>query len=352
MEEAAVDALRNDRFLRGENVVKFEEEFAKLAGTDYAVSTSSGTNALQFILIALELQGKKIVTSPNSFIASANAIVHANATPVFGDIALDYCLDAAEAENQLKAGAAGLLPVHIYGAPFDFDAFDELAKRYNVPVIEDACQAHGAVYKGRKVGGLGIAAAFSFYPSKNMTVLGDGGMVTTNDKRIADLVARMRDGGRSSWYEHDIMGYTSRLNTVNAAIGRVQLHHLRRWNERRRAVADLYRKNLKDVVGIALPPEDPTDTQSVYHQFVLRAERRDELVAFLKGNGVETAVHYPIPIHLQPIYIKLYGYTEGSYPKSEQLSKECLSLPMHPFLTDEDVRYVCETISRFVEGAV
>lgn len=153
MEEAAVSALRNDRYLRGENVVKFEEEFARFIGTDYAVSTSSGTNAIQFILLALELQGKKIVTTPNSFIASANAIIHANGTPVFADISADsYGLDPIEAEKQLKAGASGLLPVHIYGSPVDFDAFSELAERYNVPIVEDACQAHGAVYKGKRAG--------------------------------------------------------------------------------------------------------------------------------------------------------------------------------------------------------
>jgi perosamine synthetase len=352
MEEAAISALRNDRYLRGENVVKFEEEFARFVGTDYAVSTSSGTNAIQFILLALELQGKKIVTTPNSFIASANAVVHANGTPVFADIAAEsYSLDPIEAEKQLKAGASGLLPVHIYGSPVDFDAFSELAERYHVPIVEDACQAHGALYKGIKAGKLGTAAAFSFYPSKNMTVLGDGGMVTTDDKKIADLIARMRDGGRSSWYEHDIMGYTSRLNTVNAAIGRVQLRHLEQWNERRRAVAEMYRRGLKDVDAIELPPQDTAEIQSVYHQFVLRTATRDALMAYLKGNAVETAIHYPIPIHLQPLYMRLFGYAEGAYPRSERFAKECLSLPMHPFLADEDVRYVCENISRFYEAS-
>ncbi len=184
MEDAALDALRNDKFLRGENVFKFEEEFARFAGTDYAVSTSSGTNALQFIFISLGIKGKKVVTTPMSFIASANAIIHAEGIPVFADISEgDYCLDSREVERQVKAGARGILPVHIFGQPVDFARVQSLAEKYHVPVVEDACQAHGAKYDGRAVGSLGVAGAFSFYPSKNMTVLGDGGMVTTSDKR-------------------------------------------------------------------------------------------------------------------------------------------------------------------------
>lgn len=350
MEEAAVEALRNDKFLRGENVVKFEEEFARFVGTEYAVSTSSGTHALQFIFLALKLEGKKVVTTPNSFIASANAIIQANGTPVFGDISEDdYCLDAAEAEKQLKSGASGLLPVHIYGYPANLTAFRELSERYGVPLVEDACQAHGAVYKGKRAGSLGTAAAFSFYPSKNMSVLGDGGMVTTNDKGVADFVAKIRDGGRISWYEHDILGYSSRLNTVNAAIGRVQLKHLKEWNEKRRHVAEKYRSGLKEVAAVRLPPEEAAGIEPVYHQFVLRSAKRDALAAYLKNKGVETGIHYPVPIHLQPLYVRLFGYREGAYPRSERLAKECLSLPMHSFLTDEDVEYVCEVMSHFEE---
>ena len=348
MAEAAVDALRNDKFLRGENVVKFEEEFARFVGTEYAISTSSGTNALQFIFFALKLEGKKVVTTPNSFIATANSVIQANATPVFGDISEgDYCLDPAEAEKQLKSGASGLLPVHIYGFPANLTAFSELSERYDVPLVEDACQAHGAEYKGKRAGAVGTAAAFSFYPSKNMSVLGDGGMVTTDDKRIADYVAKVRDGGRMSWYEQDVLGYSSRLNTVNAAIGRVQLRHLEEWNEKRRYVAERYRRSLKEIAAIRLPPEGDEGVRPVYHQFVMRAAKRDLLQAYLKGKGVETGIHYPIPIHLQPLYVRLFGYAEGAYPMSERLAKEYLSLPMHPLLSDEDVEYVCEEISNF-----
>jgi perosamine synthetase len=350
MEEAAVDALRNDRFLFGENMFKFEEEFARFVGTDYAISTSSGTNALQFILLALEIKGKKIVTTPNSFIASANAIIQAAGTPVFADISEDdYCLDPIEAERELKSGSSGILPVHIYGYPVDFEAFLELSEKYDVPIVEDACQAHGSAYKGRMVGSLGVAAAFSFYPSKNMSVLGDGGMVTTDNESVAKRVASLRDCGRISRYEHDILGYTSRLNSVNAAIGRVQLKHVQEWNERRKEIAEEYGNLLKDADGIALPPRGDKDNRPVYHQYVIRAPGREQLRSHLERDGIETGVHYPIPIHLQPLYVKMFGYKGGAYPRSELLSRECLSLPMHPSLSNEDVRYVCESIFRFYE---
>jgi len=351
MEEAAVDALRNDKFVGGENVFKFEEEFRRMVGTDFAVSTSSGTNALCFILISLGIKGRRIVTTPLSFIASANSILQAGGDPVFGDISeKDYCLDPVEAEKQLEQGAVGLLPVHIFGHPADLDYFSELASRYNVPIVEDVCQAHGASYNGKIVGSLGTAAAFSFYPSKNMSVLGDGGMVTTNDEKLARDVAKLRDCGRILHYEHDVLGYTSRLNTVNAAIGRVQLRHLEEWNVRREEVAERYRKRLKDLGGIVLPPSDDGKVRPVYHQFVVRLSRRDSLKAHLEQNGVNCGIHYPIPIHLQPLYVRLYGYREGAYEKSERFARECLSLPMHPFLSSEDVHYVCECIHEFFRG--
>jgi perosamine synthetase len=349
MKEAAIDALTNDRFVGGENVAKFEEEFANFVGTKYAIALSSGTAALDFILMALRVKGQKVVTTTWSFIASANSILHAGGNPVFADISdSDYCLDPNEASAQLRDGARAILPVHIYGQPVDFDALSALADNYRVPIIEDACQAHGATYKGHNIGSLGIAAAFSFYPSKNMTVLGDGGMVTTNDESIANQISKIRDSGRTSQYEHDILGYTARLNTVNAAIGRVQLKYLQQWNERRRSIAKAYSEKLSDIVpAIGLPPAPNKDAQPVYHQFVIRTKERDDLKKHLLENGIQCNIHYPIPIHLQPLYVNLFGFKEGMFPKSELLAKECLSLPMHPFLSHEDVNYICEEIASF-----
>jgi perosamine synthetase len=353
MEEAVLDALRNDRFLDGENVVKFEEEFARMVGTKFAVSMNSGTTALAFILMALKSQGKRYLTTPWSFIATANAILHAGGEPVFADISLnDYCLDAIKAKEKLDTGnISGIVPVHIYGHPVEYDEFDEMARKYQIPIIEDACQAHGAKYKGRKVGSLGIAAAFSFYPSKNMSVLGDGGMVTTNDENIARTVSKLRNSGRISRYEHDILGYTARLNTVNAAIGRVQLRYLGEWNEKRSQIAQRYALKLQNIDETRLPPKPTEDVEPVYHQFVIRVpnKQRDRLKAFLESKGIETGIHYPIPIHLQPLYRKLFGYSEGAFSNSELLAGECLSLPMHPFLTDDETDYVAEEISEFFE---
>ena len=349
MEEAAIGALRNDKFVGGENVAKFEEEFSRFIGSKYAVALNSGTAALDFIFMAMGIQEQKVVTTTWSFIASANSIMHAGGQPVFADISeTDYSLDTSQVKSHLDKGAKGILPVHIYGHPVDYDSLQDLGDKYHVPIVEDACQAHGAKYKGRYVGSLGIAAAFSFYPSKNMTVLGDGGMVTTNDESIAKQVSKIRDSGRTSQYEHDILGYTARLNTVNAAIGRVQLKHLREWNERRRSIADSYfRKlaNLDPMVG--LPPGPTSDIEPVFHQFVVRSKSRDELKGYLHEKGIQCNIHYPIPIHLQPLYMNLFGFKEGIFPRSEHLSKECLSLPMHPFLSDEDVDYVCEEIISF-----
>ena len=192
-----------------------------------------------------------------------------------------------------------------------------------------------------------MAGAFSFYPSKNMTVLGDGGMVTTSDEKIAKDVAKLRDGGRMSWYEHDMLGYTSRLSSVNAAIGRVQLRHLEEWNKRRREIAGIYSRELASTDEVKLPPAPTRRVEPVYHQFVVRAKQRDALKEYLGQNGIECGIHYPIPIHLQPLYRKVFGFREGDFPKSERLANECLSLPMHPLLTSEDAWYVCERISEF-----
>jgi perosamine synthetase len=352
IEDAIVDALRNDRALYGENVAKFEEEFSRMVGTRYGVSTASGTAALHFIVLSVlgPSSGKKVLTTALSFIASANAILHASGEPVFGDISYeDYCLDPSSVKAQLdkKGDVAGILPVHIYGHPADMDSLKALAETTKIPIIEDAAQSHGAKYKGRPVGSLGVAGAFSFYPTKNMTVLGDGGMVTTDDDEIARTVKSLRDGGRRSTYEHDMVGFTSRLSSVSAAVGRVQLKHLPLWNERRRAIARMYARKLSSIEEIKLPPSPSDSVEPVFHQFVIRTRDRDGLKEHLAKNGVETRIHYPIPIHLQPVYVKMYGFKEGMFPRSEAHAKECLSLPMYPFLTDDEVSVVCDSTKGF-----
>ena len=342
MIDAASYALSNERLVMGESVFKFEEEFARYIGTEHAVSVSSGTDALILASIALGVGGREVVTTPFSFVATATSIVHAGATPLFADVSgEDYNLDP----KTIKIGCNtdGVMPVDIFGYPARMDEIAEAAGP-NIRIVEDACQAHGAVYRGIKCGAWGDASCFSFYPTKNMTVGGDGGMITTNDDRLAADLKKLRDCGRVSRYEHDVFGFTSRLNTANAAFGRVQLHHLDEWNERRRSIARRYADNLKDVDDIVLPPMGSKDIRPVFHLLAIQCDDRDALAKHLGENGIDTAVHYPIPIHMQPAYRAAYGYSGGEYPVSERLSTQMLSLPIFPEMTNEQVDRVCDTV--------
>lgn len=348
MIEAASSALRNERLVMGESVFKFEEAFARYTGVKRAVSISSGTDALILALLAIDCRGKEVITTPFSFIATANTIVHAHGKPIFCDVRKDdYNLDASLLPRAVSKKTRAIMPVHLFGHPCDMAEINDLAAERGLMVVEDACQAHGAEYKGRKAGALGDVGCFSFYPTKNMTVGGDGGMVTTDDEDLANLVAKLRDCGRTSRYSHDVMGFTSRLNTSNAAIGLVQLRRLDGWNERRRTIAKRYHSKLKDIAGIELPPKPGSDKVPVYHCFAILAERRDDLAKYMADKGIATAVHYPIPIHLQPAYAGKILEKEGDIPVSERLATGILSIPIYPSMTDEQVDRVCEAIESF-----
>ena len=338
--KAALDALRNERFVLGESVHKFEEEFAKYCGTDYAVSTSSGTDALKIAMMAAGIKpGQAVVTSPASFIASANAIIHAQGVPAFSDIDPETNnIDPLKLEKTITAKTKAIIPVHLYGYPADMDSINDLAEKRDLVVIEDACQAHGASYHGKKTGSLGLVGCFSFYPSKNMTVGGDGGMITTNDEKIAAAAAKLRDCGRKSQYVHDVIGFTSRLNSVNAAIGRVQLRRLDAWNDSRRKAAKMYNKSLEGVGDLVFPPKGSAEIEPVYHLYVVRTKYRDELKSWLESQGIGCGIHYVLPIHLQPIYQEMFGYKEGAYPNAEELCKTCLTIPIFPNITTEEIR--------------
>ena len=317
MEDAALDALRNESFVGGESVFKFEDEFAKYVGTKYAVSVSSGNSALQLSLMALGISNKsKVITSTNSFIASANCIRMSNAIPILTDIdPKDGSIDV----TGIKEKVDGIIPVHIYGNPCNFDSVRELAEEQKIPIIEDACQAHGALYKGKKVGSISDVGCFSFYPTKNMTVGGDVGMITTNNDEIAERIKSIRDNGRKTKNEFDKLGFTMRLNTVNAAIGRVQLKHLDERNSRRREIVSEYEKKITH-------------------------KKRDEIRKKLAENDVGSAIYYEKPIHLQPIY-QSYGLT---LPKSEKFSKEILSLPSYPELTDDEIGLISGFVNKII----
>jgi len=338
MEEAAIHALRNESFVGGESVSKFEEEFAEYTGVKHAVSVSSGNSALQISLMALGIaDNSKVVTPTNSFIASANCIRMTNAHPILADIDLkDGGIDVSGITQSVDA----IIPVHIYGNPCNFDSVKAFAEEQKIPIIEDACQAHGAVYKNRKVGSLSDVGCFSFYPTKNMTVGGDGGMTTTNNEEIAQKISSIRDNGRKTKNEFDKLGFTMRLNTVNAAIGRIQLKHLDEKNSRRREIVSIYKKNL--IEDCILPENE--NGKSVYHQIVIRHSKRNEIRKGLADNNIGSAIYYETPIHLQPIYQE-YGY---KLPNSEKFSKEVMSLPSYPLLTDEQILVICEHVNKII----
>jgi perosamine synthetase len=341
MKNAAVKALEDERFVLGESVYKFEEKFAKYIGTKHAVSASSGTAALQLSLIALNMaSGDKVITTPMSFIATSNSIIHAGGIPVFSDI--DGSTGNLDTKKIKPKDEKGIIPVHLYGQPCDMDGISGFMEE-GLFVVEDACQAHGATYKGKKAGSMGHAGCFSFYPSKNMMVAGDGGMITTDIDEVAERAIRLRDCGRKGRYEHDLVGFTYRLNTINAAIGLVQLRYIDEWNKKRQNIADVYGQHLPEEMLLG---ENP-NSKSVYHVFVVKADDRDGLADHLKSKGIETGVHYPIPIHLQPAYAGREGYFEGAFPKAEAFSKKILSLPMFPEMKKDEVKIVAEAVQEY-----
>lgn len=342
--QAVIRALNSGRYIKGQELDDFEQDFAKACGTKYAVGVSSGTSAILLSLMALGIGEEDEVIVPSlTFIATATPARFLGATLVYTDIDPEtYTIDPVEIERKISPRTKAIIPVHLYGHPCDMDPINELAKERNLHVIEDACQAHCATYKGRKTGSLGDIACFSFYPSKNMTVLGDGGMITTNARELAQKVRMLRDHGRIQKYVHELLGLNCRLSEIHAAIGMEQLKHLLEWNERRREIAARYSTLLQDS-GVAIPVEREW-VKHVYHMYVIRVKQRDELASYLKGKGIETGIHYPVPVHRQPC-VK----SDVSLPITEKYVDEILSLPIHPQLTSEEVDYVASEVRDFVE---
>ena len=340
MVNAAISAFQNEKFIFGESVFKFEEEFAKYIGTKYAIAVNSGSSAIQLSLMSLGLKkDADVITSTNSFVASANTIKMANGNPILADI---HESDGNLNIDGIEKSADAIVPVHIYGNPCDFKKIREFADERKIPIVEDACQAHGATFDGKKVGGLGDLGCFSFYPTKNMTVGGDGGMVTTDNEDLAKIVTSLRDNGRNETNRalHERLGFTMRLNTINAAIGRVELRELDRKNKRRQEIYNLYKKNLKQDILLSTNPNG----ESVFHQIVIKHEKRDEIKEHLEKNGISTIIHYPIPIHKQPIYLE----QNLSLPISEDFSKKILSLPSYPQLLDDDIILICDKMNQVI----
>lgn len=337
---AALDRVcRKSSFVLGEEAEAFEQEFAKYCGTKYCVALNTGTAALHLGLLALGVKpGDEVITTPNSFLATAEAITYCGAKPVFVDIdPATANLDPQRIERAITPRTRAIVPVHLYGRAADMDAIGAIAKRNNLRVLEDAAQAHGARYRSRTVGRLGDAAAFSFYPTKNLGAYGEAGALTTNDNSLAEFARKARTHGQSARYRHDFVGFNYRIHGFQAAVLRVKLRYLDRWTARRREVADEYRNRLADA-KLQIPADDPRD-EAVYHQFAVYVENRDAVAAQLAERGIDTAVHYPTPIHLQPAYRSL-GYASGTFPHSERACQRVLSLPLFPAMTNEQVEYV------------
>lgn len=338
------EAMMNAAFVGGENLTGFEREFAGFCGTAECVGVASGTDALRFALMACGVsRGDEVITVPNTFIATTEAITQAGATPVFVDIdPVTYNMDVSKIEEKITPKTKGIVPVHLYGQCADMDQINRIAKRYSLVVVEDACQAHGGTYKGRMAGSLGDAAAFSFYPGKNLGACGEAGAVTTDNEDIADRVRMLRDHGQRRKYYHEVEGYNGRLDAIQAGILRVKLKRLAGWVERRRSNAKLYDELLSMVAGVVLQAE-PAWAASSYHLYVVRLSGRDRVQDELNKRGIATGLHYPIPLHLQNAYRDL-GYSEGDFPATESAAREVLSLPMFPELTAEQIRLVAETL--------
>jgi len=345
IEKAISEVLNSGRYISGQNLKSFEEEFADLCSTKYAVGVSSGTSAILLSLMALGIgAGDEIIIPSHTFIATGSPAKFLGASLVYTDIDPEtYTMDPAEVERKVTPRTRAIIPVHLYGHPCDMDPINELARAHNLCVIEDACQAHCATYKGKKAGSLGDVACFSFFPSKNVTVLGDGGMITTNDGELARKVGMLRNHGRTQKYVHEMIGLNCRLSEVHATIGREQLKHLAEWTERRRAIAARYNTLLRDS-GVVIPVERKW-AKHVYHMYVIRAKQRDKLASYLKEKDIETGIHYPVPVHRQPCLM-----SDVHLPITEQYVDEVLSLPMHPQLSDEEVGYVASQVRNFMEN--
>jgi dTDP-4-amino-4,6-dideoxygalactose transaminase len=345
---ALLRVIQKTAFVLGPEVAEFEKAFAKYCDVQYAIGVDSGTSALQLALEALDIgAGDEVITAANTFIATALAITYTGAKPVLVDIdPQSYTIDPDLIEKAITPRTKAIIPVHLFGHPAAMARIQEIASAHGLEIIEDACQAHGARYRGKRAGGFGKAAAFSFYPAKNLGAFGDAGMVVTNDEKVYKTVRMLRDVGQSKKYYHDVKGYNHRLDALQAAVLGVKLPYLDMWNGDRRENAALYDRLLAGS-GVEIPVE-AEDVEAVYHLYVIRTPNRQALQAYLSENGVSTGIHYPIPIHLQAAYQDL-GYQRGDLPVTEAYADQILSLPMFAELTPEQIEYVAATIRRFQE---
>jgi dTDP-4-amino-4,6-dideoxygalactose transaminase len=343
------EAMENAAFIGGPQVSGFESEFAAFCDSEYCVGVNSGTDALRFALLAAGVRpGDEVITVPNTFIATTEAISQVGAKPVFADIdPKTYNIDVSKIPAAITPKTKAIIPVHLYGQPADMDPLLEMAGKHKLAVIEDACQAHGALYKGKKAGSLGITGCFSFYPGKNLGAYGEGGAVVTQSEEIANKIRMIRDHGQAKKYYHDMEGYNGRLDAIQAGILRIKLRRLEGWNKSRRQNASYYDELLSGIPGVTIPFQ-PEHAASVYHLYVILVNDRDGLQKYLGDKGIGTGLHYPVPLHLQKAYANK-GYKKGDFPVTESVANRLLSLPMFPELTKEQIEYVADCIRQFMK---
>jgi dTDP-4-amino-4,6-dideoxygalactose transaminase len=347
-DRAIREVIDTSSFAGGPSVEKFEEEFAAFCGSSYAIGVGNGTDALWLTLLALGIgEGDEVITVPNTFIATAEAITYCKARPVFVDVDQNtFTMNPAKLEKCLTERTKAIIPVHLFGQPADMDPILQFARAHGLFVVEDAAQAHGAEYKGRKAGTIGDAGCFSFYPGKNLGAFGEAGGVVTNDPELRKQIKMLRDHGQSRKYYHSLMGWNCRMDGIQGAVLSIKLRHLNEANSLRRKRAAQYNQALDGIDGI-LTPVEASYTRHVYHVYAIRVPERDAIMRQLQEKGVGCAVHYPVPIHLQEACRSL-GYAKGAFPVSENLAEEFVSLPMFPELTEEQIEYVASSVSDVV----
>lgn len=347
------EVLSSGFYVLGKHVRAFEKKFAQYCQTKYAIGVASGTDALTLALRSLNIgKGDEVITTPFTFLATVEAIYNVGAKIIFADIDLDsYTIDPKEIEKKITKRTKAILCVHLYGQPCKMSAILKLVRKYNLKLVEDCAQATGAEYQNRKVGSFGDAGCFSFYPTKNLGAYGDGGMVVTNNKRVAENIRMFRAHGTRSKYEHLVHGYNSRLDELQAAILRVKLKYLEKWNDARGKHAAYYNKRLStlEAKGHIVLPKEQKGTKHVSHLYVARVKKRNALMNFLKFREIGASVHYPIPLHLQKVYKDL-GYASCDFPNSESAAREIISLPQYPELSKKEINYIADTIEKFFKG--
>lgn len=344
IDAAVVKVLENSQFVLGKEVAAFEEEFAYYCDASYGVAVNSGTSALHLALLASGIGvGDEVITVPFTFVATVAAICYTGAQPVFVDIdPVSFTIDVNQIEKTITKRTKAILPVHLYGQPANMEPILEIANRYGLIVIEDAAQAHGARYKGRNVGSMGDMGCFSFYPGKNLGAYGEGGIVVTNNSEYARTIRILRDWGQEQKYHHVLKGYNYRMDGIQGAILRVKLGYLEKWTEARRSHAASYHKLLRE--STVKTPVEVSYSRHVYHIYAVSVAERESLQKSLQEAGIQTGIHYPIPVHLQPAYANL-GYRKGEFPRSEEVAQEVLSLPMYPELAEAQIKIISHTVS-------